>query len=1653
MTNPIQSRKGFGPVVSIFFLCALLAHGVGRGVEIDEAVFRSDFQELTVSNHRLPGSEGQQESARYLESRLREIGVDEVHTLRFETWYPELQRSEMVLDGTSIPMFPLRPNLIIWPNTPEEGLSAPLMYVGTGEIQAYGNRNPEGRIVLMDYASSENWRLAFSLGAKAVVFVGEPGDTPSTPLHIPAPVNFLRFYVDRGDLPEDLTQLEGSEARLFSRVKWQTRPDQVIYGRIHGRDPEQSEPILLSASYDSYGNVPHRSPAARAAANTALVLQAARHFAENTPQRDVAFLLTSSRAYNHQGARYFYEALTISEAQLRDVTQARMQEELEIQGALDLLRSEGLQADPRANHGGLLSRLIFQEAEFMNADLTAELQRKRMAPGRGSERKGNDPPSEELHRAIREMVLRRTVIDDCRRALFGNAFGEMYKQLEDLRNGTGDLESLSMDALTGDPETDRRILSEIVPSVFEELFELMRSRLEGRLSELNEERSYWENTKALRENVRATERTAGELRPGRVHLHVSFNLGDISYRWGVVVGDPVDSMSNLGVHAGADAPGTYVRLLPQLGEIARTRGDLSHLNARTLTDPRFGASFAGEPYTSSSKIAGDFGFHNLALMTENDSRLRDGHPGDTAEALRIETFLGQGREALSLVEGILDTPNLAVTRPIAKMVTSKYPEWRNSRTWGDFASRSVIGGLAESRPAENALIAHWATGGGSESVHWTNLEKSGVFRDYMPFGLQRANRFGRFSLVGQRSTAARLAILGAYFDEQGNLEAISNHRSQIVPRMAASIRLTLFQGRGHVLLANPGHQTFPASLNILKGTTNFPFPVDRVLWGTVNDVSFAYLAERDLEGGLKFFQSLGPVVMAPSGEDPVHGGGIPTDAFLSPLRVSGFSAENLWDLNESRLSTMRQRGVSRIDLETFHSRALAAREQANAATSLAEEESLRLSSASISHRLHEPLRSSMDDLVTAIIFLLLLSLPFAFSMERLLVGATSIYGRLTGFCLFFILTFALLYFLHPGFAIASAPMIIFLAFTVLGLSAMVIQMLLRRFKQELKIMQGQGVQAHDAEVSRAGTTLAAIGMGMSTMRRRPTRTFLTAITVVALTFTILCFASFSREMGVRATYLSPSPEEQPDGILIRSLTYASLPNGVRELLLRYHDGDSVLTSRWWLRRENPTSPSIFITNPANGKSVEQEAMIGFDVEELQRWPALREVAGDEQAQAQFKRDLRDDKLFLPPFIMELLEVESGDTVYVRGRAMVVAPPLDLNRLQRLHGIDLESIIPIDSSQVDGTSTAPASEADVLNLDSDVEQNFIRLGVGEISLTSNAMIRALGGEPHVMTLYPADTLNVRELGRTLAAIVSSPVWVVSETGVERMVLTQLTQISGVFAIAIPLLLGGLIIFGTLLGSINDREKEIYTFSALGLGPSHVGMLFFAEAGVYAVVGGMGGQLIAQIVAWVASLLANRGIIDPISINFSSTNSLFAISLVMFLVLISSLYPAYRASKSANPGLARDWKMPDPENDVIELTFPFTVSAYDITGVVSYLAEHFRSFDDAGFGKFATTVTEIRRNDSGNLEIRSELALSPFDLGVTEELTLAARPSSIEGVDEVHVRIQRLSGANNDWVRGTRVFLKELRTQFLVWRTLSDDRIEAYRHATFQELGEI
>ena len=64
----------------------------------------------------------------------------------------------------------------------------------------------------------------------------------------------------------------------------------------------------------------------------------------------------------------------------------------------------------------------------------------------------------------------------------------------------------------------------------------------------------------------------------------------------------------------------------------------------------------------------------------------------------------------------------------------------------------------------------------------------------------------------------------------------------------------------------------------------------------------------------------------------------------------------------------------------------------------------------------------------------------------------------------------------------------------------------------------------------------------------------------------------------------------------------------------------------------------------------------------------------------------------------------------------------------------------------------------------------------------------------------------------------------------------------------------------VGSVAERGKEIFIYSSLGLAPLHVGALFLIEAGIYALIGGMGGYLTAQALGWGLQLaLADFGLI--------------------------------------------------------------------------------------------------------------------------------------------------------------------------------------------------
>jgi hypothetical protein len=1569
-----------------------------------EEAFLADMKALTAAPHRLAGSPEGQKAAEYIEGRLAQMGITDRYTFDTPVWHLRILRCQLTVGQATVDLLPMRPNLTVPPATPPEGLSGPVLYVGKGETADYGDRSASGAIVVLDYDCLDNWQRAFALGAKAVVFIGSPTATSTHPKHLSIPANLVRLYAP----PEVLAKLDLRKdypaGTVVSHLQWEQATARSVFAFLPGTDPifdpERAKPevLVLSADLDTFGQVPHATPGARGAANVALLLQTAARFQPHRPRRDVVLAFLNGQASFYKGARYFYSALAMDKDTEANLRKQHGEERTFVTGVLDLIQGDPepwAQSDLRRPALDVLQR----DARYIHDDLRQRLLQARLAVRQGG------PQAEAARDALQATVGQW---DTVRRSLDRSHVEAIYRDQ---------------------------------PEAWKELAAASARRLTGRLDELDRLLAADEQRARLRQ--RLLERW--------IALHVTYNFSDAGPTWGVVMGDALKGPKPGGVTS-ADEPGSYGAVLAAFRAAAASLPPESGLDMETIKDPLAGRSAVPGPFAAGGKPAGTFGIYNVSLMTCHDLRARDGHPSDSLENLEERPFLAQAEAAQSLLSNLADSRALSLSRVFTDQSLIQLPQWDSGKhvASGNFAGLRVTGGLREDRPASGSLLAIFQGIGGPDlpevGCEWV---VTGPF-NFDAVAVEAADGNGRFPLMGLRKDhLGWYNALGVTFDSVGQVSAITNQETLSV-NSAGSARVSLVPATGGVLGPPPMGYRAIGTLYVMQAAASARLRPDRSLCGHDNHFTFFYLFKYGGVRDVKIYHPFGPVFLnvTPAGPD---GAGFPPDAFRTPPAENLKEAEDLWQLNENRLSSLRTHGITNAGLEAVHARAkrfLEASDTRHVALAQAAIDK----SDSLSRRVAGPVRDIMNDLIQAIVLLLLLAIPFAFVMERLLIGATSIYSRLVGFAGLFIATFALLYWMHPAFSIASTPIVVFLAFVIILLSSLVMYIIIRKFRTELAQIQGQGVGRHTIALSRVSTLIAAVNMGISTMRRRPLRSALTAITVVILTFTILGFASFGTRVGVRAVYEGPLSDQVASGVFLRQLDYTKMSPDVLTLVDGYQGQGGLIAGQWWMTRQ-ADDPPFGAASPTSGRSLSVDAVMGLDPDELARWPQLAEVLEGDGTDAKIAQ-LRGGGVYLPKVVQDQLGLKVGDEVILAGVRVRLAGTFDTNRFQRLAHLDGRSVLPVDFYALAAAAVASGAQPvdRTVQLETLVSKDYTRLSPNQVAVVSSDLVRRLGGMLHLVTIYPAPEVDAGAAGRAIAEHLEMPVWARGPEGVDRLIFTRLTELSGGLALLVPVILGGLIVFGTMLGSITDRQKEIYTFSALGLAPTDVGFLFFSEAAVYAVVGGMMGQLLAQAAAMIASTLAQMGYIRPASINFSSTNALFAMSVVMATVLVSAIYPAIRASRSANPGLARSWKMPEPEGDVLAMTFPFTVSSYDITGVVSFLAEHFRQHEDAGLGCFASQDVRIGKAEgTGHLALSARLVLAPFDLGVTQDFSLTAVPSEIPGVDEVAIRAERLSGAAADWRRAERVFLQDLRKQFLLWRTLSAEVVESYRMQTLQTLA--
>ena len=798
-----------------------------------------------------------------------------------------------------------------------------------------------------------------------------------------------------------------------------------------------------------------------------------------------------------------------------------------------------------------------------------------------------------------------------------------------------------------------------------------------------------------------------------------------------------------------------------------------------------------------------------------------------------------------------------------------------------------------------------------------------------------------------------------------------------------------------------------------------------------------------------------------------EGRGFASAAELGP-DLPRLAAGDMAHLNRHRLRKLR--GVSNELIDGFLERgAAAAVEMADAARDRDPLAYLRSLYAAVGSQMkaYRQIAAMTNDMLKAVVFYMALLLPFCFFVQKLLFRFVKLEWQLCVFGFLFLSMFAVFRLIHPAFRVAQAPEAILIAFVMGTLGAFVIFILHSRFEGEMQLLFLTYSGMEEAAVGYSTVGQKAMLIGVNNMKRRRIRTTLTTATVVLVTFTMLAFSSVSRRLS--PTVVAVSSKAPYTGLFFQWPGNRRMDEATLDVFRHLFAGqaETILVRRWLL----PTvldvrlAPPPFAVSTARGGRARIDAFLGLsraDASFLGRLPLLpgsEFFSADDAAEA-----------VLPVATAAVLGLTAADVgtadLFFNGHKFRLVGLVDGQRLRALQDLNGQPILPIKDIETSRGMTPVSGEIRRRDVKRDAGPDTgpaaQRTGVFYVETAALVLLpvetaRQLGATPFSVSVRFAADADIwpavdRVMTATDARFFASSLQPFdvgqqgrrrSQAGVYYVGSGYRTSIGGLSRLVIPILIAGTIILNTMLGAVYERKSEISVYNAIGLNPTHIALFFLAEAFVYGILGAVGGYLIGQLLSLA---LMHSGLVGGINLNFSSLAVVYVILFTITVVLLSTLYPALVATRTAVPSGKHRWSLPKPDGARMELVFPFIYEPALAAAIVAYLNEYFSRFTEASFGELIATPRAAAAGTDAAGRARYTLgytlALAPYDLGVTQDVEFCAAYDELVQSYRVRLRIDRLSGQDTNWTTTNKPFLERLRQYLIHWRNLSRDRHEHY-----------
>ncbi|MXZ74795.1 MAG: FtsX-like permease family protein [Gemmatimonadetes bacterium] len=751
------------------------------------------------------------------------------------------------------------------------------------------------------------------------------------------------------------------------------------------------------------------------------------------------------------------------------------------------------------------------------------------------------------------------------------------------------------------------------------------------------------------------------------------------------------------------------------------------------------------------------------------------------------------------------------------------------------------------------------------------------------------------------------------------------------------------------------------------------------------------------------------------------------------------SALDLWSLNRARLMKLEDHGVTNARAAELHEESTEALRAAREALENRRYDAFAARSREawgFEARAYPDVRYAADDTVDGIVFYFMLLVPFCFFLERLFFGFTDIRKRLASVGVIFAAVFMLLQNVHPAFQLSLTPYMVFLAFLILAMALIIITMIVTRFDTEMKNLTRSAAGLHEADIGRLSATAVAISLGISNLRKRKMRTALTAVTLTLLTFTVLSFTSF--RTGIQFYTLDRENTPPYDGVLMRSLSWHSLPTSFLPYVENAFEDQADVVPRSWYEPEDMVSPYIDLRVRGKGTATTVQSILGLHADEpavtaLDRYlvPGGRWFAPDERSAC-----------LLPTELAERLDVGPEDVgtaeVEILGGRYTVIGLLDSDGFDAYRDMDDESIMPASFSM-----TRTLTDMDIEVFMSTIQASEHLPSRNVLVLPYRQTLDLNGSTRSVAIAGFADGEELRDSVEAFMSRVLLAVFVGMEDEVRVYSSLGATSVSGLANLIIPVLIAAFLVLNTMMGAVFERFREIGVYSAVGLAPNHVAALFIAEAAVFATLGAVFGYLSGQIITMG---LSQWDLLGGMSLNYSSLSTVYATMVVMAIVFLSTLYPAKKAADMTVEDVTRRWSPPPPDEDDWCFEFPFTVTVPEALPLSGYLNHIFQTHEDSSAEDFVaegTTLDAIPGDNYDTYHVASTVWLAPYDLAISQDVRLELEPVLHEKLYRILIVIHRRSGDLAQWQTINRRFFTVLRKRFLVWRTLAEPIKARYR----------